>query len=381
MRVFVVVLLVLGAVSAARNTNTKAYKKAIKNEKKLRKLFAAKFGDKDYSDDETDTRLPYFKEALEFVVQQNTDPAIAWESDINFLADSTPEEREKLLMKVYESETEYTFPEHELGDNGIESIDWEAAGYVRPVSDQTEDCRACWAFAAVVAIEGRYQVITNSSVDFSEQELVDCVYYIRGRDQDGCYGGNLNDVYDYVIDYGRLATEDALAYEHVDHGSCDYDDIKNGLEDAHIDSWELITHTDQAHIDALVDGPISAAIQTTESFLFYKSGVFKDESCSTLIPNHAVALVGYNQDSFKVKNSWGTQWGDAGYMEIARGHHGCGLMYYTIVPQFSAGAPATVPLPGPPDECRDEWGADFCGNYLAYCVYYEKWCTLSCGAC
>ena len=94
------------------------------------------------SDDETNTRLPYFKEALEFVVQQNTDPEIVWESDINFLgelvikivffswswkyflvfdnlhiatADKTPEEREKLLMKVYESETEFTWPEHELG--------------------------------------------------------------------------------------------------------------------------------------------------------------------------------------------------------------------------------------------------------------------------
>ena len=43
----------------------------------------------------------------------------------------------------------------------------------------------------------------------------------------------------------------------------------------------------------------------------------------------------------------------SGYMEIARGHHGCGLMYYTIVPQFSAGTPNTVPLPGPPGNNLD----------------------------
>jgi len=67
--------------------------------------------------------------------------------------------------------------------------------------------------------------------------------------------------------------------------------------------------------------PISVAVDAT-NWSPYKSGVFNN--CKTAL-NHGVLLVGINSDSsWKVKNSWGAAWGNAGYITIATGNT-CGI--------------------------------------------------------
>lgn len=374
MRVFLI--LVLLAVICSGAVDMKKYKKALTNENKLKKLYKEKFG----SGDMTKDKLANFKEALQFVVNQNENPDIAWESDVNFFAPRSVAERNDILLRP-DSSTGYdvsalTFP---LGVAKKPSVDWAASGILSEVHDQTVDCRACWAFAALAAFEGRYQIATKKKVEFSEQELIDCVYWAEARDQDGCYGGHFADVFKYIGKFGHLAAESSAAYKHV-VGSCEYDDVPNGLVNAYIDGsdpYKLVDYQDQTLIDTLLEGPIATAVQTTESFLFYSSGVFRDDTCGSLIPNHAVALVGYDSTSFKVKNSWGTHWGAGGYMKVARGHHGCGMIFYGIVPNIVKGAPTTKDITQPP-ACNDAWGADFCSNYLDWCAYYMDYCAKSC---
>ena len=52
--------------------------------------------------------------------------------------------------------------------------------------------------------------------------------------------------------------------------------------------------------------------------------------------DHAVLVVGYGtkdgEDYWKVKNSWGTGWGDQGYFYLKRGSNMCGVASYAAYP-------------------------------------------------
>ena len=80
-------------------------------------------------------------------------------------------------------------------------------------------------------------------------------------------------------------------------------------------------------------GPVVVYIQVTESFYNYNKGIYWEQKCPSSCNqiNHAVVLVGYGTDttSYKtpvdywiVKNSWGKQWGDSGYIRMIRGYKG-----------------------------------------------------------
>jgi len=63
----------------------------------------------------------------------------------------------------------------------------------------------------------------------------------------------------------------------------------------------------------------------------YETGIYDDVSCGTNL-NHAVLVVGYGTSDdgveyWLVKNSWGTDWGDNGYMKfkITDGDGICGI--------------------------------------------------------
>lgn len=73
---------------------------------------------------------------------------------------------------------------------------------------------------------------------------------------------------------------------------------------------------------AIKGGPLAASIKADELvFRNYTGGIISRHSCGTEV-NFAVLLVGYstNQegqiDYLRVKNSWGTDWGEDGFARL-----------------------------------------------------------------
>jgi len=72
--------------------------------------------------------------------------------------------------------------------------------------------------------------------------------------------------------------------------------------------------------NALAGRPIAVGVDAG-GWSHYASGVFNN--CGTNL-NHAVLLVGVVNGAWKIKNSWGTAWGEKGFIRLAAGNT-CGI--------------------------------------------------------
>ena len=203
------------------------------------------------------------------------------------------------------------------------SVDWVSAGAVTPVKDQGQ-CGSCWSFSTTGALEGAYYTTYGSLPSFSEQQLVDCDNRQHGGKDMGCNGGLMDNAFSWIKKNGGLCTE--VSYPYVSGttktaGTCQTScsAVKNS---AVVSFTDVAPKSDDAMMQALTQQPVSVAIEADQkSFQLYKSGVFTGDCGVNL--DHGVLVVGYGSmagsDYYRIKNSWGTTWGDAGYIYIGRG--------------------------------------------------------------
>jgi cathepsin L len=128
-------------------------------------------------------------------------------------------------------------------------------------------------------------------------------------------------VFQYIKENHGIDTEESYPYEAEDD-KCRYSKKNVGASD--VGFVDIKAGDEEALRKAVATvGPVSIAIDAShESFQFYSNGVYREPNCTPDGLDHGVLIVGYGtengHDFWLVKNSWGTTWGEQGYMKMAR---------------------------------------------------------------
>ena len=248
------------------------------------------------------------------------------------------------------------------------AFNWCDLGGCTPVGDQGQ-CGSCWAFATVGPLELNIIIQEGETEDLSEQYLVCC-----NAESWGCDGGSwAHDYHAWEVPSG----EDGAGA--VREATFPYTGRDDPCQPPHphlfqIESWDYVG--EGSSVPDIVDikqaiyehGPVAAAVCVNSAFQGYRGGVFEGPGC--VLVNHAVVLVGWDDDQgdagvWYLRNSWGPEWGEGGYMRIGYGvsNVGFGANYvvhvpsacYSLATSVTPGAAGTVSLDPSPDCPRGQY--------------------------
>jgi hypothetical protein len=186
------------------------------------------------------------------------------------------------------------------------------------VKDQGS-CGSCWAFSTAGMFES---VLLKQGIntDLSEQWLVSC-----NDDGWGCNGGWFAN--SYYLNPGAVL-EKCFRYKALDLPCKDCPSVYVASSSKNVSGVDSIKNAIKTY------GGVSCAVTVTYYFQAYSGGVFNYDSNSPT--NHAVVLVGWDDElgaggAWRMKNSWGTSWGEGGMMWIEYGcsNIGSGSNYLT----------------------------------------------------
>lgn len=193
-------------------------------------------------------------------------------------------------------------------------------------------------------MEGLNKIKTGELVSLSEQELLDCD---RGGNSGnfGCLGGNAADAFEFIIENSGIVTDKVYPYTENDTAACKAIEMVT-TRYVTIDSYEDAPHNDEMSLKkAVAHQPISVMVEA-ENMKLYKSGVFTGP-CDHWYGNHNVVVVGYGttergEDYWIIRNSWGANWGESGYITLQRNFHNstgnCGVAIRPVYPLKSNSA-------------------------------------------
>jgi cathepsin L len=286
---------------------------------------------------------------------------------------------------------------------------WTHLTTVKEVQDQG-GCGSCWAFAAATVLRAHSEIWMKDPRRFSVQQIISCTQNPEEcGGTGGCQGATAELAMDYVLKHG-CQTEDELPYTAKD-SECpasllQEEPTEPGSYPASASlgmlGWTKLPENkvNPVKLALVTKGPVGVSISAGDAWNRYAGGVL-DDCVQDAVIDHAVVLIGYGSrkstssltsyDAFAeapveaglkywhLQNSWGTDWGEKGYLRMLRreddfeeskqcgidndpqigsGCKGgpsevrvcgmCGLLYDTVIPHFAdrrgTAAPAAAHL-------------------------------------
>jgi len=335
------------------------------------------------NDDESFRRSVFEARMLEAEALQKQNPLA--EFGATKFSDWTHEEMKASLTNYVPANTT-TIPDMDashLPTDVAASVDWTGR-YTTPVKDQGQ-CGSCWAFSAVEQIESDIMREHGQSLTLSTQELTDCTG--SGGRRNGCQGGNTDAAYRVVEQLGGIESESSYPYT-ARNGNCQF---SRSRVVATVSSYKMVGRGSESTMKSYVGstGPLSVCVDAN-SWNSYRGGVMT--SCGNSV-DHCVQVVGYGSsgstDYWKVRNSWGRNWGEGGHVRVAIGRNLCDINSEptAVTAQGSGPSPSPSPSPSPTPSCVDTdsasdcsyWvGEGYCSSSSQYYSYMKQHCCHSC---
>jgi len=277
--------------------------------------------------EEEATRREIFRTNQKIIREHNA-KNLSWTLGTNQFSDWTTEEFQKIMLSPMElpvrnstKEDRYSRVKRSSGQVRSDGKNWVTEGAVSAVKDQGR-CGSCWAFAAVAVAESFKFLETGTLGLFSDQQVTSC-----DTRSSGCNGGWHHFGLQYLASAG-ITTEKSYPYTSGTTGSTGTCKDSSGTKDSFTISGYSTISGISGLMSQLDSSPVAVAVDAS-NWSSYSSGIFSN--CGTSL-NHAVLAVGYTSEYILVKNSWGTSWGESGYIRLAPGNT-CGIANQAYIPR------------------------------------------------
>eukprot|EP00933_Yihiella_yeosuensis_P013712 TRINITY_DN1257_c1_g1_i1.p1 TRINITY_DN1257_c1_g1~~TRINITY_DN1257_c1_g1_i1.p1 ORF type:complete len:454 (+),score=123.61 TRINITY_DN1257_c1_g1_i1:80-1441(+) len=342
-------------------------------------------------------RKEVFETAKKAAILHNSRSDRLWNQALNKYADRTDEElAAKLGWRpiatsdkgvAFAQEAESSFGPDDKKDKKEkkalpESVDWSHLKVAQRIPDQGR-CGSCWAVAATQVLNAHHEIRTGQQKYYSAQEMLECTPNPRNcGGNGGCRGATVELGYSWVMKNG-LSEEKDVPYKATDE-FCgvrprptsllqESSSLRGALSSGmRLSGFEVLPKNKEEPLRrAVTSGPVAVSAAAGGWFR-YHSGIFN--SCNNVI-NHAVTLYGYGTDNgqpyWLVRNSWGSDWGEKGFVRIVRHFQedeycgidkepekgvdcpggpkevtvcgNCGILYDSVVPIYNQGDKEIIP--------------------------------------
>jgi len=298
-------------------------------------------------------RFNIFKATVQEVEEHNRQD-LSYTKGINFFSDLTQDEFKSTYLGLKgvpaSTSSPSLAPVKDIKDLPNE-VNWVEKGAVTKVKNQGQ-CGSCWAFALTAQVESYAQIATEELIELSTQQVTSCTpNTLQCGGTGGCKGSVTQLGFNYLQLFGATTEED---WPYVSGTTSQDEDCTYDLDTitpvVGLTGYNSLTPNDEAavmqHIAEV--GPLSIAVDASV-WHTYQSGVFSgcsfDENISI---NHGVQLVGYGSefsplgvyDYWLVRNSWGPNWGEDGYIKLLRTSQ-CGVNSTPMDGTACVGGPGT----------------------------------------